>query len=114
MIRRPPRSTRTDTLFPYTTLVRSEAAVDLGHEAAAVAGAVGVPPAVALAEELEGLADQVGTGQRQVVGGYVGGSRQQRRHDAQDAVVVAYRQFDHVRGVRYGRAPCRERVCQDV
>src|SRR3546814_21195934 len=27
MIRRPPRSTRTDTLFPYTTLFRS------GHEA---------------------------------------------------------------------------------
>src|SRR3546814_2340625 len=26
MIRRPPRSTRTDTLFPYTTLCRSEAA----------------------------------------------------------------------------------------
>src|SRR3546814_3503073 len=26
MIRRPPRSTRTDTLFPYTTLFRSEAA----------------------------------------------------------------------------------------
>src|SRR3546814_12537009 len=25
MIRRPPRSTRTDTLFPYTTLCRSEA-----------------------------------------------------------------------------------------
>src|SRR3546814_2248228 len=25
MIRRPPRSTRTDTLFPYTTLVRSDA-----------------------------------------------------------------------------------------
>src|SRR3546814_9651529 len=24
MLRRPPRSTRTDTLFPYTTLVRSE------------------------------------------------------------------------------------------
>src|SRR3546814_5064305 len=28
MIRRPPRSTRTDTLFPYTTLFRSEGA---GH-----------------------------------------------------------------------------------
>src|SRR3546814_9212737 len=27
MIRRPPRSTRTDTLFPYTTLFRSIAAV---------------------------------------------------------------------------------------
>src|SRR3546814_1114071 len=26
MIRRPPRSTRTDTLFPYTTLFRSRAA----------------------------------------------------------------------------------------
>src|SRR3546814_16352665 len=28
MIRRPPRSTRTDTLFPYTTLFRSEGVVD--------------------------------------------------------------------------------------
>src|SRR3546814_11530452 len=32
MIRRPPRSTRTDTLFPYTTLVRSgDMALDAGH-----------------------------------------------------------------------------------
>src|SRR3546814_4219743 len=30
MIRRPPRSTRTDTLFPYTTLFRSSAWQDLG------------------------------------------------------------------------------------
>src|SRR3546814_7706276 len=29
MIRRPPRSTRTDTLFPYTTLFRSEAVQDV-------------------------------------------------------------------------------------
>src|SRR3546814_6025185 len=28
MIRRPPRSTRTDTLFPYTTLFRSQTGVD--------------------------------------------------------------------------------------
>src|SRR3546814_11622438 len=36
MIRRPPRSTRTDTLFPYTTLFRShlrEAARQLGEDA---------------------------------------------------------------------------------
>src|SRR3546814_7727116 len=33
MIRRPPRSTRTDTLFPYTTLFRSD------HRAAGVAAA---------------------------------------------------------------------------
>src|SRR3546814_10417364 len=31
MIRRPPRSTRTDTLFPYTTLFRSAAGGDGGH-----------------------------------------------------------------------------------
>src|SRR3546814_1328862 len=31
MIRRPPRSTRTDTLFPYTTLFRS-AHVELTHQ----------------------------------------------------------------------------------
>src|SRR3546814_13717805 len=30
MIRRPPRSTRTDTLFPYTTLFRSVRAASLG------------------------------------------------------------------------------------
>src|SRR3546814_1275196 len=28
MIRRPPRSTRTDTLFPYTTLFRSVPSID--------------------------------------------------------------------------------------
>src|SRR3546814_5538776 len=33
MIRRPPRSTRTDTLFPYTTLFRSAAARGLRHPA---------------------------------------------------------------------------------
>src|SRR3546814_15264575 len=32
MIRRPPRSTRTDTLFPYTTLFRSQV-VDVGERA---------------------------------------------------------------------------------
>src|SRR3546814_4651969 len=31
MIRRPPRSTRTDTLFPYTTLFRSSTGVDREH-----------------------------------------------------------------------------------
>src|SRR3546814_12308080 len=32
MIRCPPRSTRTDTLFPYTTLVRSTATLTSGNE----------------------------------------------------------------------------------
>src|SRR3546814_5268707 len=34
MIQRPPRSTRTDTLFPYTTLFRSLAGVSPDHRAA--------------------------------------------------------------------------------
>src|SRR3546814_11852827 len=38
MIRRPPRSTRTDTIFPYTTLFRSAEAAG-GDGAARAAGA---------------------------------------------------------------------------
>src|SRR3546814_12879309 len=38
MIRRPPRSTRTDTLFPYTTLFRSDIGDD---EVLLVAGQLG-------------------------------------------------------------------------
>src|SRR3546814_6427516 len=41
MIRRPPRSTRTDTLFPYTTLFRSEGGFD---ERAVLSGAFPRPP----------------------------------------------------------------------
>src|SRR3546814_14573517 len=51
MIRRPPRSTRTDTLFPYTTLFRS-----LRQHAAVVdEDPVGGPAALAAVE----LADQL-------------------------------------------------------
>src|SRR3546814_16347199 len=32
MIRRPPRSTRTDTLFPYTTLFRSHDRIEGGEQ----------------------------------------------------------------------------------
>src|SRR3546814_20594400 len=41
MIRRPPRSTRTDTLFPYTTLFRSSA-VGLATPRGTVAGDDGI------------------------------------------------------------------------
>src|SRR3546814_2403796 len=52
MIRRPPRSTRTDTLFPYTTLFRSGTA-DLGrdggnHHQSGAAHADGVAPVTRL------------------------------------------------------------------
>src|SRR3546814_2341604 len=35
MIRRPPRSTRTDTLFPYTTLFRSDSGLGIAADQAA-------------------------------------------------------------------------------
>src|SRR3546814_3262619 len=47
MIRRPPRSTRTDTLFPYTTLFRSERAasrIDGAPNFAAVSAALRSTP----------------------------------------------------------------------
>src|SRR3546814_18651442 len=47
MIRRPPRSTRTDTLFPYTTLFRSDEIV-------------GEPPATVLSGFPGGIDDQAG------------------------------------------------------
>src|SRR3546814_7590424 len=39
MLRRPPRSTRTDTLFPYTTLFRSPGHRPFGHVPGKPAGA---------------------------------------------------------------------------
>src|SRR3546814_7994147 len=54
MIRRPPRSTRTDTLFPYTTLFRSDGHAPAGDgyraaDPAVVVLAPTVGPAVGLA-----------------------------------------------------------------
>src|SRR3546814_1034525 len=52
MIRRPPRSTRTDTLFPYTTLFRSLGAAVLAIDDVAEAGrALAARPVVQLVEE---------------------------------------------------------------
>src|SRR3546814_9676239 len=47
MIRRPPRSTRTDTLFPYTTLFRSARLRVHQENAAAIAAQLDAHPAVA-------------------------------------------------------------------
>src|SRR3546814_10558200 len=42
MRRRPPRSTRTDTLFPYTTLFRSQHDVVARHDVEVQGGIVGI------------------------------------------------------------------------
>src|SRR3546814_16461502 len=93
-IRRPPRSTRTDTLFPYTTLFRSRRViavgeVHLGHVHRA-AGAFG--------DILAGHFDMDAAAMRTL--GAVDG--EEAAHFRQDA-------FE-----RIGRASCRERVCQYV
>src|SRR3546814_12646013 len=99
MIRRPPRSTRTDTLFPYTTLFRSQVA--------------GAPPRIVVAPH---PAEHTGpgTGQRLVqpggavdqqggtgIGGEVAGVLGQARDQQQRRCVVVDSQ-QHQRGV--GRA----------
>src|SRR3546814_1558415 len=54
MIRRPPRSTRTDTLFPYTTLFRSHSeGIGDGHKAARL-------PAALVQRAVRGVAKQPG------------------------------------------------------
>ena len=79
--------------------LHAHAAIDLGHETAAIAAVVGMAPAVAFAEELEGLADQVGAGQRQVVGFGTGVLLQQRGREAEAAVIAAHRQIEDPRTV---------------
>src|SRR3546814_19908203 len=99
MIRRPPRSTRTDTLFPYTTLFRSLAGIGLRMEA----------PLAAL-RELEML-DRVGDVDLAAFdSGLVERAIEHppRRADegATGQILLIARQI--------GRASCRERVCQYV
>src|SRR3546814_10797456 len=57
MIRRPPKSTRTDTLFPYTTLFRSfvEELHEVPDDATVIFSAHGVSQAVRLEAERRGL-----------------------------------------------------------
>src|SRR3546814_13021410 len=66
MIRRPPRSTRTDTLFPYTTLFRSEPARG---------GGLPVRSGAAIRAHSERDAAHTALGQRSASGGGLGGAR---------------------------------------
>src|SRR3546814_3691897 len=71
MIRRPPRATRTDTLFPYTTLFRSAAEIGDGVAggAAHLRQKVAVQLLAVLAEiDAEGGADRAGGQLEQVAG----------------------------------------------
>src|SRR3546814_19028251 len=116
MIRRPPRSTRTDTLFPYTTLFRSDQAV------AAARGQVLVHPGlgavmVADAAPVFVFGDHF---DRQVAALVLPGDRIARARAGAgiDLVGGAADEAGHrqagTRALEIGRAPWRERVGQDV
>src|SRR3546814_13528318 len=118
MIRRPPRSTRTDSLFPYTTLFRSAiSVVELVFSATALwyllpHSAIGFPSFLAfyaIAITL-GIISHVpgglGVFEATLLLAYSGSLPVDRL----DGALVLYR------GIYYqiGRASCRARVCQYV
>src|SRR3546814_20857586 len=109
MIRRPPRSTRTDTLFPYTTLFRS------GHDA-------GLPGRRLLLERgagpLEGVARRQGR-RRQPL------HRRERRaaavawgrsavDDCRAVVVIAGERLRPANPARLGKSPNRHHTARVV
>src|SRR3546814_18540623 len=114
MIRRPPRSTRTDTLFPYTTLFRSRLGDELGRVVDDVVVEAGRE---VLLQPLHGGDDLVGGGQR-IGAGTLEDAERHRRLAVQVAVgdVLARAQLDAgaVLQAAIGRASCRERGCQGV
>src|SRR3546814_16632534 len=106
MIRRPPRSTRTDTRFTYTTLFRAQQA------------RIGIGTAVAEARELQGdeleVAEILGDAGRRLIA---------LQAQAEAAIVAAQplaprlplpQRHDDVAPWTIGRAQCRERVGQYV
>src|SRR3546814_11519056 len=92
MIRRPPRSTRTDTLFPYTTLFRSKE--NRGRKGWNIIALRRAPPASFFRDRIHGTAAR-GQDRCRCIGGARGAG------------------FGRRWG-QIGRASCRERVCQYV
>src|SRR3546814_11658992 len=102
MIRRPPRSTPTDTLFPYTTLFRSRARDLITNE-------LGPRTDHEIRRTLE---RQIETERwtnldRQL-------ARDSYRTGVVDLAPRSDRQPDEFHALKIGRASCRERVCQYV
>src|SRR3546814_16694014 len=96
MIRRPPRSTRTDTLFPYTTLFRSV------QRLPADARRKGVAAVEFGADEVEAADDDARSLDREMI--RVVGAGEAVDRDAGNAL----------QRLEIGRASCGERVCQYV
>src|SRR3546814_4352857 len=112
MIRRPPRSTRTDTLFPYTTLCRAREAVE--DEAV---GAVGLIDAVGnhgdhevVRHEVAGIHDRLRLAAELAARG--SGSAQHRSEEPtselQSLMRIAYAVFCVKNTTRKQKAKCKK------
>src|SRR3546814_11560548 len=117
MIRRPPRSTRTDTLLPYTTLFRSskvQASRNLGFGNGRRWGGGGVASVPQARPYPAGGEDQLLGGEHGLLGidpaGHVVERRVGRRHVFDEALDLPVQRDE----AEIGRASCRERVCQYV
>src|SRR3546814_17507569 len=112
MIRRPPRSTRTDTLFPYTTLFRSfDHIAGIGErDAYQVDLVAGDDPARYDGDLVHGV----------IFGSLAGAERFEPTRvretvDVDEHVdVLRVHSEQVVANRKIGRASCRERVCQYV
>src|SRR3546814_15799151 len=119
MIRRPPGSTRTDTLFPYTTLFRSrpEVAVEridhLGDREVAGAGhggAEGLPEVAQHAAPVDASAGDVVETLLHLGGEVVlHVALEEAGEEGDDQAAAVFRQEAPPNGA-LGRASCRERV----
>src|SRR3546814_17008949 len=108
MLRRPPRSTRTDTLFPYTTLFRSSIRPDAEQTLRDLSIRGDIIKTMHRAMRRDGDAPDAGAfavhdgaPSDPIVGRLV----ERGLHD--ELAGTAY-------AVKIGRASCRERVCQYV
>src|SRR3546814_15497666 len=103
MIRLTPRSTRTDTLFPYTTLFRS-----------LICGAPGTGKTNMIVKMLEGIRAK---GKRAIVYDTAGTFVEKFYREGKDILLNPLDERSAVWSPwvdEIGRASCRERVCQYV
>src|SRR3546814_16218281 len=112
MIRRPPRSTRTDTLFPYTTLCRSPAR----PRSAALAGGRGLRHPAGRLDRSPVLGRAYGRGLHRTTNLSRTLRRRmspRKRHWLMKSEPTDF-SIDDLKRVKIGRASGRERVCKYV
>src|SRR3546814_11874751 len=109
MIRRPPRSTRTDTLFPYTTLFRSQVSIDSDLGGLVRDARTVLTDNHVVVHGLLGTGVRFGENSIRWTGLYIRDTLKQGRLSRGQSSVSETKDF-----IEIGRASCRERGCQYV